>query len=130
MRPFKSAVEAALLRGIAAAAGLDAEDREKPTLVVEEIRSLDWASVTFIGARHCFELRFDGSVEAVEEAAQALALRIPDWEFRIPGHIVADIELASVECLDTSHSDPGEVRNAGPSTVSHSFVVNALTIID
>lgn len=130
MRPFKTAIEAALLRGIAAAAELDSADREKPILVVEEIRSVDWASITFIGVQHCFELRFDGHPEGIEDAMQALALRIPDWEFRIPGHIVADIELASAETLDTSHSDPGEVSNAGPSTVSHSFVVNVLTIVD
>lgn len=130
MRPFKSAIESTLLRGIAAAARLDANDRKKSLLIVEEIRTIDWASVTFVGARHCFELRFDGEISAVEDAAQALALRIPDWEFRIPGHIVADIELTGVEDLDAGHSDPGEVSNAGPSTVSRSFVVNVLTIID
>lgn len=130
MRPFKTAIEAALLRGIAAAAQLDAANREKPILVVEEIRSVDWASVTFVGARHCFELRLDGELEGIKDAVQALALRIPDWEFRIPGHIDADIELATVENLDSSHSDPGEVSNAGPSTVSRSFVVNILTIVD
>jgi hypothetical protein len=130
MRPFKTAIEAALLRGIAAAAELDAMNREKPILVVEEIRSVDWASITFIGVQHTFELRFDGDPEGIEEAIQALALRIPDWEFRIPGQIVADIELASVETLDTSHCDPGEVSNSGPSTMSRSFVVNAFTIVD
>ncbi len=130
MRPFKTAIEAALLRGIAAAAQLDAMNRQKPILVVEEIRSVDWASITFVGARHCFDLRLDGNPESIADAMQALTLRIPDWEFRIPGHIVADIDLAGVETLDTSHSDPGEVSNAGPSTVSHSFVVNVLTIVD
>lgn len=130
MRPFKSAIESAVLRGIAAAAGLDASDREKPILIVEEIRTLDWASVTFIGARHIFDLRLDGAPGSIAEALVALSARLPDWEFRIPGHIVADIELAGVETLDPSQSDPGEVSNCGPSTVSRPFVVNVITIVD
>jgi hypothetical protein len=130
MRPFKSAIESAVLRALAAAADLNADDRQKPTMVVEEIRTFDWASVTFIGARHIFDLRFDGPPAGVTEAAAALAQRLPDWEFRIPGHIVADIELSGIDSLEASHSDPGEISNSGPSTASHSFVVNVLTIVD
>ncbi len=130
MRPFKSQIESSLLRGIAAAAQLDASDRQKPILVVEEICSVDWASVTFVGAQHSFHLRLDGEGEAIDEALQALALRLPDWEFRILGHIVADIELTDADQADAIHSETGEFSNCGPSTVSRSFVVNALTIID
>lgn len=130
MRPLKSQVEAALLRGIAAAARLDAADRQKPILILQEIRSVDWCSITFVGARHSFDLRLDGTADAIDDALQALALRLPDWEFRITGHLVADIELASAEDLDTPQDNSGDVSNRGPSTVSRSFVVNALTIID
>ncbi len=147
MRPFKSQLESALLRGIAAAAELDGADRQKPILIIEEIQSHDWASVTFVGARHSFTLRLDGHEDGVDEALQALALRLPDWEFRISGHIVADVEMAEATCAeseaacampasinrahdDATHRSRGEVGNVGPSTVSHSFVINILTIID
>lgn len=119
---------AALLRGIAAAAGLDSTDREKPILVVEELRSHDWASATFVGFTHSFNLRLVGPATAVAAAVDALALRLPDWEFHLPGHIVADIAVAPAE--QERIDEPAIVAIPGPSTVSHPLVVNTLIIID
>ena len=134
MQVIKTHVEAALLRGVAAAARLDLDDREKPILVVEEICTMDWASATFVGARITMALRLEGMPDAVETALGNLAERLPDWEFRIAGQIVADIGLLE----DWHDSDPsgrisaeaGRVPSFGPSTVSRPFVVEALTVLD
>jgi hypothetical protein len=134
MRVIRAHVEAALLRGVAGAARLDAGDREKPIMVVEEIRSRDWASATFVGALVSMELRLEGQTAAVETAMAELGARLPDWEFRIPGQIVAEIGLMPA-AHDTGSADSlaagsGRVPNLGPSTVSRLFVIEALTILD
>lgn len=118
---------AILLRAIAAAAGLDPTDRQKPILVIEELQSRDWASATFIGFCHDFSLRLDGAPEALAAAFALLTSRLPDWEFRLPGHIVADIAIAPPVQIEVD--DANKVAISGPSTVSHPFVVNALIII-
>lgn len=133
-RVIKAHVEAALLRGVAGAARLNAEDRKKPIMVVEEIRTRDWASATFVGALVSMALRLEGEEAAVTAAMAELGARLPDWEFRIPGQIVADIGLLP-DAHDTRSPDSealgnGRVPNLGPSTVSRLFVVEALTIID
>ncbi|WP_439532303.1 hypothetical protein [Polymorphobacter sp.] len=134
MRNRQDHVETALLRGISSAAKLDVGDREKPILAVEEIRTVDWASVTFIGARVTLMLRLIGTAHAVAEAFDALAARLPDWEFRIAGQIVADIELSpDSQDADGPNGDAagnGHVPITGPFTVSRPFTVNILTIID
>ncbi len=142
MRTIGNHVEAGLLRGIAAAAGITSTDRQNPILIVEEIVSTDWASATFIGARHRLALRLQGTAPAVDDAQTRLASRLTDWEFRISNHIVADIELEDAG-PDLTGMDPlgnsfpaGEIAGSGadstsgPSTVSVSFVVNVLTILD
>jgi len=54
-----------------------------------------WASVTFEGARHTVELRFDGT-EAVA-AGEALVEALADHEFAIPGQLVADACVTAVD---------------------------------
>lgn len=135
--PRTAAIEAALLRGIAAAAGLDAADRQKPLLIVEELRTHDWASATFEGARHEFDLRLDGSAQAVQAAWALLAASLREWNFTMRGHIVADIDLARPTAAprpevtsDVAGQETAEALMPGPSTVSQPFTVNILTIID
>lgn len=55
----------------------------------------DWASATFSGARHTIALAFDGA-QAVA-AAEAFIAALPDHEFTVPRHLVADAVIASVE---------------------------------
>ncbi len=50
--------------------------------------SRPWASATFVGARHNVVLRLEGKDHAARAAV--LAGTIPDLEFSITGHIVAD----------------------------------------
>ncbi len=54
-----------------------------------------WASITFSGARHRVELAFEGE-EAVA-AGERFLDQLPDHEFAVPGHLVAD---AAVVCVD------------------------------
>jgi hypothetical protein len=68
------------------------------TVEVEPLARTEWASVTFCGARHrlCVALHGPGAVGA---AADFLA-DLPEMEFEIPGHIVADVALLSEERRD------------------------------
>lgn len=56
---------------------------------VEELSCRNWASVTFTGTRHKLTLR------VAAEAAGPFLDGIEEAEFRLPGHIVADIALVS-----------------------------------
>lgn len=53
-----------------------------------------WASITFSGTRHTLELLFEG--EAAVEAAEGFVEQLPEHEFTLPGHIVADANVRSV----------------------------------
>ena len=61
-------------------------------LVVEDICSRSWASVTFSGARHELTLRLEG--EGAESIAESFLAGLDDAEFALGGHIMADIALA------------------------------------
>ena len=61
------------------------------SVTANPLSSEDWASVTFKGARHRIQVMLEGR-GAVGAAADFLAL-LPEYEFSIPGHIVADIAL-------------------------------------
>lgn len=62
-----------------------------------------WASVTFSGTRHTIALAFTGA-EAIA-AAERVIDAVPDHEFEIPGHIVADAQVREV-----SHQHVPEAR--------------------
>lgn len=55
----------------------------------------NWASATFAGTRHAVVLAFNGA--AAIEAAEALIAALPDHEFAIPGQLVADASVISVD---------------------------------
>jgi len=52
-------------------------------------RERPWASITFAGTRYCLTIDLEG--ETNPEEWQKLAELLPDHEFAIPGHFVADI---------------------------------------
>ena len=82
-----SAAASGLLRGLLARAGID-RDR----ILLTDVRSTDWQSLTFVGERHRILLRVSGP--AADEVAHRITTGIEDVEFRIPGHIVADIVVS------------------------------------
>jgi hypothetical protein len=112
-----------ILRRIHELARITVADRKKPILVIEEIRSTDWASLTFQGQRHVFELRLDGGVPPVATALASLAAELPEADVPISGHFVAEIAVT-----------PGEVvparGSAAPGQVSQSLRVEALVLRD
>lgn len=54
-----------------------------------------WASLTFAGARHTLTLLFAG--EQAVEAGEGFLVALPDHEFAIPGHIVADAAITEAD---------------------------------
>ncbi|MFN4039558.1 MAG: hypothetical protein ACK4IB_09485 [Erythrobacter sp.] len=56
-----------------------------------------WASITFSGSRHEVVLEFTGSDAVL--AGESLIECLPDHEFAIPGHLVADAAIQTVEHL-------------------------------
>lgn len=53
-----------------------------------------WCSATFIGAQHRFTVRFTGESAAAQAAL--LADRVPDAEWSVTGHIVADATVDAI----------------------------------
>jgi len=78
-----------------------AEAGELTTLIVESVFCEDWASATFVGQRHRFDLRLDGP-EASAAAARIAAL-IGEVEIVVAGHIVAVIAVVSDAQVGSSH---------------------------
>jgi hypothetical protein len=56
--------------------------------------SRPWCSATFIGAQHRLTLRLADDAEGTR--AGTLAAALPDAEFALPGHIVADLAVDAV----------------------------------
>jgi|SRR5690348_1420266 hypothetical protein len=92
-----SPAASAVFRALAARAGVP-RDR----ILLTEVASVEWRSLTFTGERHEIWLRVPGpdSAEVVRRMCAALA----DAEFSIPGILVADIGVlgAPTEKVDGS----------------------------
>lgn len=54
-----------------------------------------WSSATFCGSRHEIVMAFSG-IEAIGQG-ESLIAALPDHEFTIPGQLVADAGISSVE---------------------------------
>ncbi|HMT43784.1 MAG TPA: hypothetical protein PKA59_04480 [Chakrabartia sp.] len=59
--------------------------------IITASRTQPWASATFSGARHEFELHLEG--QAACRNAQAFSTKARHAEFDLPGHIVADFNV-------------------------------------
>lgn len=79
---------------VANAAGTPARE---PALIIEEIATVDWASLTFVGRLHRLELRIEGSCEAVEAACAALEAALPEAELTAGGHVLAQAGVIACE---------------------------------
>lgn len=87
IRVLISSAAAALLRAVLARAGVSRE-----RVLLTEIRSIDWQSLTMVGERHELALRIPGPGAAAIVAR--LCDGLGDAEFDIPGQIVADIAVS------------------------------------
>lgn len=82
-----------ILREIDVLLRIDDNDRQKPSLIVEDVRSVDWASLTFPGQRHDFDLRIEGECDTVASALFRLADELAEREIAISRQFVADIRV-------------------------------------
>jgi hypothetical protein len=87
MRLAISAAASALYRSLVSRSGLS---RDRILLI--EVRSIDWQSLTFVGERHRFNMRLTGP--EAKAGADRLCRGLDDAEFSLAGHLVADIGVA------------------------------------
>ena len=83
-----SKAAAGLLRELLNRAGT-----ERDRILLTEIQSTDWQSLTFIGERHRIRLSIAGPRES--GLAERITAGLDDVEFEIPGQIVADIAIVN-----------------------------------
>jgi hypothetical protein len=88
MRMAMSPAAAGLLRSLLRRAGV-----ERDRILLTEFRSTDWQSLTFMGEQHRIRLRIPAP--NAPETMSRLVEGLGDDEFSIPGHVVADVVLAS-----------------------------------
>ena len=81
-----SIAAAGLLRALLARAKIS-RDR----ILLTDLQSTEWQSLTFVGERHEFHFRIAGP--GADEVVRNLTYGLRHAEFSIPGHIVADIAL-------------------------------------
>jgi hypothetical protein len=81
-----SAAASALLRVLTARAGVTCD-----RILLSDMVSVDWRSLTFTGERHEIELRIPGPDSMT--VAERMCAGLEDAEFSIPGIIVADIAV-------------------------------------
>lgn len=62
---------------------------------ITEHKERSWASITFAGTRHQIDLSFDGAVAV--EAGERFIAHLPEHLFDIPGQLVADAAVVSVD---------------------------------
>ncbi len=109
VRIAMSAAASGLLRALISRAGVP-RDR----ILLTDLLSVDWQSLTFVGERHQISLRILGS--SSDSVAQCFTRGLENADFAIPGQIVADIAVVS-----------GPVRAGDGST---QLSIEALTIAE
>lgn len=87
-RLLMSSAAAALLRAILAPAAVPREQ-----ILLTDVCSVDWQSLTMVGERHELALRLIGPLG--REAAARLCDGLAEAEFAIPGQIVADVAVTA-----------------------------------
>jgi hypothetical protein len=87
MKIAMSPAAGALLRALIARAGV-----ERNRILLTDVHSIDWRSLTFTGERHQLELRITGQDSAA--VAERMCAGLEDSEFSIAGLLVADIAIA------------------------------------
>lgn len=99
--PVLSRAAAGLLRALIARSGAPRSE-----ILLTEVRSVEWHSLTFDGERHEIAMRFTGADSPAR--AQRMLSGIEDHEFAIPGVTVVDIVVAG----QSRDSADGSVRVA------------------
>lgn len=92
-----SPAAAAIVRALMSRAGAD-RDR----ILLTDVESVDWQSLTFIGERHRVIMRVTGP--RAQDVTDRLTAGIDEAEFHVPGHIVADVVLVGEAVHDADGS--------------------------
>lgn len=103
MKLAMSAASAGLLRALLARAGVD-----RNRILLSEIRSTDWNSLTFAGERHVIALRIPGPGAAT--IADLLTDGLEEADFAVPGQIVADIAIARPRAIEVDGTITVEIE--------------------
>ena len=90
----------AILRFVNDLTRIGGDDRKKPTVIVEDVRTTEWASITFVGLRHELDLRLEGERDVVSAALVRLADNLGDADLPIAGYFVAEIAVTAVGGAD------------------------------
>lgn len=90
MRLKMSPAASALFRALLARTTVSRE-----RILLTDVHSTDWQSLTFVGERHRFGLRVPGP--DAQAVVDELCRDLREAEFTIPGHVLADIEPAAKE---------------------------------
>lgn len=96
-RPARRDCHGRLLSALVALAGRDA--------AIADSGLRPWHSATFIGSRHDIVLAIGG--EGAATRAADLCNALPCTEFRLPGHIVADVKA---EIVETNSGEEARLR--------------------
>ena len=107
--PVLSRAAAGLLRALIARSGA-----MRSEILLTDVRSVEWHSLTFDGERHEIAMRFTGADSTAQ--AERMLSGIEEHEFAIPGVFVVDIAVA------------GQSRDVGDGSVRVS--IEALTLAD
>ena len=87
MKIAMSPAATAVLRALIARAGVD-----RNRILLSDVHSTDWQSLTFAGERHEIALRVTGAGSG--DVVRTMCAGLEDAEFSIPGLLVADIGVA------------------------------------
>lgn len=91
-------MQAALLRALISRARV-----RRDRILLTDVESVDWGSLTFTGERHLLQLRVAGPDS--KSIVERMCAGLDDAEFSISGTMVADITAAAPEhALDRSAS--------------------------
>jgi hypothetical protein len=88
-----------------------------PALLLEDFDWEPWASLTYSGALHHFELRLDGPMETVERAQDRLQALFAAGDLPLAGQFLADFAIGE---------QLGEIREDGSMRLS--IRLEALTL--
>jgi hypothetical protein len=103
-----SSAAVGLLRALIERAGC-----ERDWVLLSDIQSIDWQSLTFTGERHRIQLKLLG--KDARANAQRLTDGLEEAEFAIPGHTVVDVTVVA-----------GPAHNAFDGTAA--VTIEALTV--
>ena len=87
---------------------LDRAGNQRDRILLSEIQSVDWQSLTLAGERHVITLRIPGP--EAQRLADIFVDGIEDAQFAIPGFILADIALARTPVLAPDQSITVEIE--------------------